>query len=84
MTSTSQTVHGQPSPLVHQVFRVDREEIAYLRFTLESYDGMALVGTEDPHAALIHVLMPAECVAALQELIESLRQEEGLRIDLLK
>jgi len=77
----SKTPEAQPRRLIRQIFRVDREEISYLRFTLESYDGMALVGTLDPHAALIHVLTPPECVTALHELLESLREKEGLRIE---
>ena len=32
-----------------RTFLVDREEINYLRITLESYDGMAVVRTIDPH-----------------------------------
>ncbi|HBF42649.1 MAG TPA: DUF4911 domain-containing protein, partial [Desulfobacteraceae bacterium] len=40
---------------IKQVFRVDRREICYLRFTLESYDGMAVVSTIDPYKAYIEI-----------------------------
>ena len=44
-----------------QIFKVDRREIHFLRFTLESYDGMALVSTIDPYVALIEVSMAPGC-----------------------
>ncbi len=81
MRSTpSQAGHPLPA-MVRRVFRVDRQEIGYLRFTLESYDGMAQVGTLDPRAALIQVFMPTECQHTVMELLRALREEEGLLIE---
>jgi hypothetical protein len=75
------TIGNHPSSLARQVFRVDREEIGYLRFTLESYDGMAVVTTLDPCAALIEVSISHGCEETVLELLEALRQEEGLQIE---
>ncbi len=61
-------------------FKVDRREIHYLRFTLESYDGMALVSTIDPHPALIEVSMAPGCETMVLELMDALRKDEGLNI----
>ena len=61
-------------------FKVDRREIHYLRFTLESYDGMALVSTIDPHLALIEVSMAPGCETLVLELMDALRNDEGLNI----
>lgn len=61
-------------------FKVDRREIHFLRFTLESYDGMALVSTIDPHLALIEVSMAPGCEALVLELMDALRNDEGLNI----
>ena len=63
-----------------QIFKVDRREIHFLRFTLESYDGMALVSTIDPYVALIEVSMAPGCEKLVNELMDSLRRDEGLRI----
>lgn len=63
-----------------QIFKVDRREIHFLRFTLESYDGMALVSTIDPYLALIEVSMAPGCEKLVNELMDSLRRDEGLRI----
>ena len=63
------------------LFRVDRREISYLRFTLESYDGMAVVTTLDPHTALIEISIAPRCEEIVFELLNSLKNEEGLRIE---
>lgn len=67
--------------LVRKVFLVDPGDIGYLRFTLESYDGMAIMGTLDADGALIQISISPECMDTVLELLEALRQEEGLRIE---
>jgi hypothetical protein len=59
---------------------VDRKEIHYLRFTLESYDGMALVSTIDPYLALIEVSIAPGCEQWVYALMNALRKDEGLCI----
>ena len=59
---------------------VDRSEINYLRWTLESYDGMAVVRTLDPHDALIEVLISPGCEELVSELLWSLNSDEGLNL----
>jgi hypothetical protein len=81
---TMPSITNHPSSLLRQVFRVDREEIGYLRFTLESYDGMAVVATLDPYAALIEVSISRGCEETVLQLLEALRQEEGLHIEIFK
>ena len=74
------TTDNHLSSLIRRVFRVDREEIGYIRFTLESYDGMATVTTLDPHAALIEVFISPGCEETVLELLASLKYDEGLHI----
>ncbi len=62
------------------VFRVDRREINYLRVTMESYDGMAVVRTLDPHAALIEVLVSPGCESLFSELLRALVDAESMHI----
>jgi hypothetical protein len=66
---------------IKHVFRVERREINYLRVTIESYDGMALVRTVDPEEATIELLVSPGCEAILLSLIESLRTEEGILLE---
>ena len=74
------TIINQQSSIQPQVFHVDRKEISYLRFTLESYDGMAAVTTLDPYTALIKVSIVPGCEEIVSELLDSLKNQEGLRI----
>ena len=61
-----------------RIFQVDRREINYLRVTIESYDGMGVVKTIDPHAALIEVRISPGCEHLFSELVYSLEQNEGI------
>lgn len=56
-------------------FRVPREEIAYLKCIIESYEGMAVLRTEDPHEALVELMIAPGWEKVLEELLEGLREE---------
>ncbi|HIJ20987.1 MAG TPA: DUF4911 domain-containing protein [Deltaproteobacteria bacterium] len=58
----------------------ERSKIGYIRFTIESYDGMALVSTVDPQKAIIELKISPGCEGMVLELLESLRRDEGLKI----
>lgn len=64
-----------------RIFRVNRRDISYLRYTIESYDGLAQVSTLDPFHAKIEITISMGGEALLSGLIESLRREEGLLIE---
>lgn len=81
---TMSSIARHPASLTRQVFRVDREEIGYLRFTLESYDGMAVVATLDPCTALIEISISPGCEETVLDLLEAMRQKEGLHIETSK
>lgn len=64
-----------------RVFRVERRDINYLRSTIESYDGMAVVKTLDPHKALIEIQISPGCEEFVLELMTSLSEEERIMIE---
>ena len=68
---------------IRQYFQVDRREINYLRIVIESYDGMAVVRTVDPHAALIELQISPGCLSHVTELLDSLREGERIRLERL-
>lgn len=70
----------EPFESTKRTFKVDRKEIHYFRFLLESYDGMALVSTLDPHEALIEVRMAPGCEEMVLELLDALSKDENLSI----
>ena len=65
------------------LLQVERHDINYLRTTLESYDGMSVVRTVDPMEARIEVMISPGCENFVFDLLDSLRQQEGLLINRL-
>jgi hypothetical protein len=65
---------------IKHIFRVDRREINYLTITIEAYDGMSVVTTIDPYEALIEVQISPGCETLVFELIDSLVENESIRI----
>jgi hypothetical protein len=63
---------------IKRLFRVDRRDINYLQTTLESYDGMAVVSTLDPGQACLEIRISPGCEQLILELLDSLKEEEGL------
>ncbi|MBN1626361.1 MAG: DUF4911 domain-containing protein [Deltaproteobacteria bacterium] len=62
-------------------FHVERKEISYLRWVLESYDGMAFLKTLNPGLALIELEISPGCEAIVLQLLDSLRRDEHIKID---
>ena len=62
------------------ILQVARREINYIRLTAESYDGMAVVGTIDPHVALIEIRIAPGCEGLIGELLKALKKKEGIQI----
>lgn len=69
-----------PKKMNKMIFQVNRRDIDYIRNTLESYDGMALVRTIDPYKALIEVYIAPGCEGLVLELIDSLKNKEGIKL----
>ena len=56
-------------------FRVRREDIAYFKFIIESYEGMAVVRTKDPHEAIVELMVAPGWERDLEKVLEGLRME---------
>jgi len=63
---------------IKRLFRVDRRDINYLQTTIESYDGMAVVSTLEPTQAYLEIRISPGCEQLVSELLDSLKEEEGL------
>jgi hypothetical protein len=53
-------------------YRVDRRQIAFLKFIVESYDNLALVTTLDPRAGIVQLQVPPGCEDTVRELMRDL------------
>ncbi|PLX71780.1 MAG: DUF4911 domain-containing protein [Desulfuromonas sp.] len=65
-------------PFIRRYFQVARREIAYLRFILESYDGLAFMRTIDRQVGLIEISAPAQRQQQAWALVAALSEETGL------
>jgi hypothetical protein len=57
------------------VLKVDPKDLSYLRWTIESYDGMALVSTLDPALAYVGIRIAPGCEGIVTDLINHLASE---------
>ena len=63
------------------IFRVEPNEINYLRITIESYDGMAVLRTIDPQSALIELQISPGCENLIHGLLNDLKECENIEIE---
>jgi len=56
-------------------FKVHRKDIAYFKFIVESYEGMAVIRTKDPHEAIVELMVAPGWEKDVDEVLEGLRQE---------
>ena len=66
------------TPFVKRVYRTPRQHIAYLRFVLESYDGLAFIRTLDNRLALVEIAYPPSRRLDAEALLTSLGRELSL------
>ena len=56
-------------------YRVDRREIAYLKFILEAYDGLAVVSTLDPQAGIVVLHIAPGCEQDIEKIVADLSRD---------
>jgi len=56
-------------------FRLRRKDIAYFKFIIESYEGMAVVRTKDPREAVVELMIAPGWEQEVKEVLEALRRE---------
>ena len=61
--------------MLKSYYRLPRQQIGYLRFILESYDGLAFVRTLDSREALVEIAYPVSRRADAEDLLASLAAE---------
>ena len=63
------------SETIRRHYRVDRRKIAFIRFILEAYDGLAIVRTVDAQTGLIEFQIAPGCEQDVEDILEDLRQD---------
>jgi len=55
--------------------RLCRKDIAYFKFIIESYEGVAVVRTKDPHEAVVELMVAPGWERDIDEILVGLRKE---------
>ena len=64
-------------PLLKRYFLLDRRDVAYLKFIVEAYEGLATLSTLERtgEEALVRLTVLPSCAGDLDRLISALRQD---------
>jgi hypothetical protein len=57
------------------LIQIPPSEIAYVSFILESYEGVAVARTVDPHQGLVELMVSPDCQEEIREILKDLAQE---------
>jgi hypothetical protein len=60
---------------ISRYFRLHRKDIAYFKFIIESYEGMAVVRTKDPHEAIVELMVAPGWEKDVEKVLEGLGKE---------
>jgi hypothetical protein len=55
--------------------RIHRRDIAYFKFIIESYEGMAILRTTDPQEAVVELMVAPGWEEDVDEILKALREE---------
>jgi hypothetical protein len=58
--------------------QVERKDISYLSWIIQSYDGIAVLKTIDPYKAIIELQISPGCEDIIFELLDALKGQEGI------
>jgi hypothetical protein len=64
-----------PVETIKQYYRVDTREISFFRYTLEAYDGVAVLTTLDARTGHVALVVAPGCEQDVTDLVNSLRKE---------
>jgi hypothetical protein len=56
-------------------FRIGRKDIAYLKFLIESYEGMAVLRTKDPHEAIVELMVAPGWENEMDGVVKGIQRE---------
>ena len=60
---------------IKKYFRVDRREIAFLKFIFEAYDGIATITTVDPDLGVIGLFIAPGCEDDVEMILQDLKKD---------
>jgi hypothetical protein len=64
-----------PAETIKRYYRVDRREIAFIKFIFEAYDGIAVLETLDPKAGIVVFHIAPGCEPDAEAILQDLERE---------
>jgi hypothetical protein len=58
--------------------QVERKDVGYLSWIIQSYDGIAVLKTINPYKAIIEIQISPGCEDIVFALLDALREQEGI------
>jgi len=68
-------INHSPGETTRRYYRVDRREIAFLRFIFEAYDGLAIIETLDSEAGIIVFHISPGCESDVELILQDLKRD---------
>jgi hypothetical protein len=59
---------------IKQYYRVDRSQIAFIKFIFEGYDGIAMMKTMDPAKGIITLHISPDCEKHVRAILQDLKK----------
>lgn len=60
---------------IQRYYRVERKQIAFLRFIIEAYDGIAVMRTVDAQKGIVALSIAPDCIGEVESLIADLQNQ---------
>ena len=64
-----------PAETVKRYCRVDRREIAFIKFIIEAYDGLAVLETLDPVSGMVVFHIAPGCESEVDAVLQDLKRQ---------
>lgn len=64
---------------IERYYRVDRRQIAFIKFVFEAYDGIAGMRTTDPAKGIIKLHIAPGCEEQVEQILRDLQKEILIR-----
>jgi len=69
------SINHVPEETIKRYYRVDRREIAFLRFVFEAYEGLAIIETLNPESGVIVFYIAPGCESDVDMILKDLKDD---------
>ena len=63
---------------IYRYFKIDRRHIAFLQYTIEAYEDLAVVRTVDPREGIVELIIAPDFLKDADDVLRGLSKEIGM------